>query len=226
MRRLLHLLLAVLFAVTLVSANTSSAFASEGDIEHALEMEVNGYHVTLESQNDWKKGENTIVVTLMDDMGRPVQNADVEVLIAPRAEEDHAASESAHGAEDVHDSMPGMDMGNDTSHDSMPGMDMGETVVPAKTMPEHDEETAEPMAMSEAHEHGMYMLETSFESAGEHEISVMFHVNGEMMQAPFVVDILSSFSKSLVLWGFVAVNLALISSAGLLKKQPVPVKGR
>jgi hypothetical protein len=211
MRRLLHLLLAVLFTVTLVSANTSSAFASEGDDEHAMEMEVNGYHVTLESQNEWKKGENTIVVTLMDNMGMPVQNADVEILIAPKADE-HAAAESAHGAEE--------------GHDSMPGMDMGETVAPAASMPEHDEESVEPLAMSETHEHGMYTLETSFESAGEHEVSVMFHVNGEMMDATFVVDILSSLSKSLVLWGFVIVNVALISSAGMLKKQTVPVKGR
>ena len=225
MRRLLHLFLAALFTVALVSANTSSAFASEGDDEHALEMEVNGYHVTLESQNEWKKGENTIVVTLMDNMGMPVQNADVEILIAPKAD-DHAASESAHGAEEGHDSMSGMDMGGDTTQDSMPGMDMGETVVPAASMPEHDEESVEPLAMSETHEHGMYTLETSFESAGEHEVSVMFHVNGEMMDATFVVDILSSLSKSLVLWGFVIVNVALISSAGMLKKQTVPVKGR
>jgi len=154
-----------------------------------------------------------------------VQNADIEILIAPKAD-DHAASESAHGAEEQHDSMSGMDMGSDTSHDSMPGMDMGETVTPAASLPEHDEESAEPLAMSETHEHGMYTLETSFESAGEHEIIVIFHVNGEMMQAPFVVDILSSFSKSLVLWGFVVVNVALISSAGMLKKQPAPVKGR
>jgi hypothetical protein len=40
------------------------------------------------------------------------------------------------------------------------------------------------------------------------------------------VDILSSLSKSLVLWGFVIVNVVLISSAGMLKKQTVPVKGR
>lgn len=225
MRRLLHLLLAVLFTVALVSANTPSAFASEGDDEHAMEMEVNGYHVTLESQNEWKKGENTIVVTLMDNMGMPVQDADVEIVISPKAD-DHAASESVHGAEEQHDSMPGMDMESDTSQDSMPGMDMGETVAPAASMPEHGEESAEPLAMSETHEHGLYTLETSFESAGEHDVNVMFHVNGEMMQATFVVDILGSVSKSLVLWGFVAVNVALISSAGMLKKQTVPVKGR
>src|SRR5215216_442369 len=198
MRRFLHILLAMLFTVTLVSANTSSAFASAGDNEHTMEMEVNGYHVTLASQNEWKKGENTIVVTLMDSVGMPVQNADVEILIAPQAD-NHSASESTHAAKDQQDSMPGMDMGE-----------------PAEPMPVHDEETVDPIAMTESDEHGMYMVETHLESAGEHEISVMFHVNGEMLEATFVVDILRSLSKSLVLWSFVAVNVVLIISAGIL----------
>jgi len=73
MRRLLYILFAALFTFTLVSVNTSSAFASEGDDEHAMEIEVNGYHVTLASQNESKKGKNTIVVTLMDSMGMPVK---------------------------------------------------------------------------------------------------------------------------------------------------------
>ena len=218
MKQFLHILLAIVFTFTLVSANTSTAFASSGDEEHAMEMEVNGYHVTLASQNEWKKGENAIVVTLMDSMGMPVQNAEVEILIAPKAD-GHSATERTHGAELQHDSMPGME----NSHDSMPGMDMGE---PAEVMPAHDEELAEPIAMMEAEEDGIYMVETHFESSGEHEVSVMFHVNGEMLQATFVVDILRSFSKSLVLWSFVAVNVALMASAGVLKKQAVPVKGR
>lgn len=209
MRWFLHILLAMLFTVTFVLANSSSAFASEGDDEHAMEMEVNGYHVTLESQNEWKKGENTIVVTLMDSMGMPIQDADVEILIAPTTDE-HFAEASAHGAEQAHDSMPGMDMGE-----------------PAEPMPAHDENTAEPINMMPSHhEQGMYTVETHLASSGEHEVTVMFHVNGEMMQATFMVDILSSLSKSLVLWGFVAVNVALITSAGVLKKQSLPVKGR
>ena len=208
MRRFLHILIAVLFTFTLVSANTSTAFASEGDDEHAMEMEVNGYHVTLESQNDWKKGENTIVVTLMDSMGMPVQNADVEVLIAPTVDE-HSTEESAHSSEQGHDSMPGMDMGQ-----------------PGESMLAHNEESIEPIGMMPSHhEQGMYIVETHLASSGEHEVTVMFHVNAEMLQATFVVDILSSLSKSLVLWGFVAVNVALITSAGVLKKQNVPMKG-
>lgn len=225
MRRLLHILIAALITVTLVSANTPSAFASSGEDEHAMEMEVNGYHVKLASQNEWKKGENTIVVTLMDSMGLPIENAEVEIMIEPKSDE-HTASESKHTAEEQHDSMSGTEEGSETSHESMPGMDMGENSAPASGMPAHDEEAAEPLVMNEADELGMYTLETHLESSGEHEINVIFHVNGEMFQATFVVDILQSFSKSLVLWGFVAVNVVVISSAGILKKQSIPVKGR
>ena len=225
MKRLLHILIAVVFTVTLVSANTSSAFASSGDDEHAMEMEVNGYHIKLASQNEWKKGENTIVVTLMDSMGMPIQNADVEILIASKIDE-HAVSGSTESVEEQHDSMSGMNMESDTSHDSMSGMDMEGESAQAASMPSHEEQTAEPLAMTESHEHGMYTVETHLETSGEHEVHVMFHVNGEMLRATFVVDILQSFSKSLVLWGFVAVNVALISSAGILKKQSISVKGR
>jgi hypothetical protein len=224
MRRFLHILITALFTVTLVSANTSPVFASSGDDEHALEMEVNGYHVKLASQNEWKKGENTIIVTLMDSMGMPVQNADVGILIVSKTDA-HLASENTHGTEQ-HDLIPAMDMGDNMSNDSMPGMDMSEVTSPASSMPAHDEQQIEPLAMPESEEAGIYTLETQLETSGEHEMSVMFHVNGEMLQATFLVDILQSFSKSLVLWGFVAVNTSLMTAAGILKKQAVSVKGR
>jgi hypothetical protein len=180
---------------------------------------VNGYHVTLSSENDWAKGENTIVVTLADGMGMPLKNADVEILIAPKSDE---PSEEAHAAEPQHDSMPGMDMGNDQSQESMPGMDMGEPIVEGTI---HEEEAVDPIAMMEADEHGMYMAETHLEASGQHEVNVMFHVNGEMLQADFIVEIPGTGSKTIVLWSFVLVNMAVIASAGIMKKQPIPVKG-
>ena len=183
-------------------------------------MEVNGYHVTLASQNNWKKGENTLVVTLMDSMGMPVTNADVEILMGPKSEE-HADAENAHAELEIV-SAPSAEQG----HSSMPGMDMGEPAAEASDMPVHDEETTNPVPLMETHEHGVYIAETHVESSGTHEVNVMFHVNGEMLQADFVVEILGALSKTIVLWGFVAVNLVLIASAGMLKKQSIPVKRR
>ncbi|HMB25585.1 MAG TPA: hypothetical protein VKP08_22245 [Anaerolineales bacterium] len=212
MKRFLHIALILLIMIVILSANPSSALASEGDDEHALEVEVNGYHVTLDSQNDWKKGENTIVVTLMDSMGMPVQNADVEILIAAKSDElAEPETEPAHEAEQ--------------GHSSMPGMDMGDHVVEASDMSAHGEEMAKPISLSES-EGGIYVIKTHLESSGPYEMSVMFHVNGEMLQADFVVDILEVLAKAIVLWGFVAINVVLIASAGILKKQTIPVKGR
>jgi hypothetical protein len=219
MKRFLHITLTLLIMIAIVSATPSSVLASEGDDGNALEMEVNGYHVTLDSQNDWKKGENTIVVTLMDSIGMPVQDADVEILIAAKSDE-HAEAEGEH-AEPETESAHGAEQG----HSSMPGMDMSEPAVEASDMPAHDEEMINPISLSES-EGGVYLIETHLESSGPHEMSVMFHVNGEMLQADFVVDILEVLSKAIVLWGFVAINVVLIASAGVMKKRTVFVKGR
>lgn len=210
MKRFLHTTLLLLFISGILFANPYIVLADEGGDGHQLEMEVNGYHVTLNSENDWTKGKNTIVVTLADGMGMPLKNADVEILIAPKSD-GHTESEmeTTHGAEP-------------SQHDSMPGMDMSE---PPAAMSAHDEVRADPIAMLEAEEHGMYMVETHLESSGKHEVNVMFHANGEMLQADFIVEIPGMGSKTIVLWSFVLVNMGLITSAGFMKKQLIPVKG-
>jgi hypothetical protein len=213
MKRNLHKISTLVLLVVIVFANPISVLANEGEGEHGLEKEVNGYHVTLSSQNEWVKGENTIVVTIEDRMGIPVSNADVEILIAPKL--DKHVDENTHGVEEQ-------------SHNSMPGMDMGEPEPEPETsdIPTHDEETLEPVAMTKSHEHGVYTLETHLESSGQHEVQVFFHINGEMLQADFVVDVPGIASKPIVLWGFLVVNIGLIISASVLKKQSITVKGK
>ena len=219
MKRLLYTTSTFLFIAAILFANPYLVRADEGDTGHQLEAEVNGYHITLASQNEWARGENTIVVTLADGVGMPLKNADVEILIAPKSDEHE---EDAPVAEPQHDSMPGMDMRTDQSQESMPGMDMDEPNVEEMA---HEEQTADPIAMMEADEHGMYMVETHLEASGQHEINVMFHVNGEMLRADFIVEIPGTGSKTIVLWSFVLVNMTVIASAGYLKKRLVPVKG-
>jgi len=201
MKRMLHTTSVLLFILALLLASPHAVLADEGDGGHQLEMEVNGYHVTLENQDDWVKGENTIVVTLADSIGMPLSKADVEILVTPKLDEHAEVETDSHSAEQQHDSMPGMDMG------------------------EPAEEIAVPISMLESDEHGMYMVETHLESSGEHEVHVMFHVNGEMLQADFIVEIPGINSKTVVLWSFVTINVALITSAGIMKKQPITVKG-
>ena len=89
-----------------------------------------------------------------------------------------------------------------------------------------DEETVIPLVMTESHEHGEYIVETHIETLGEHDVQVFFHVNGEMMQADFTVEVPGMASKTVVLWSFLVINVGLVVSAGVLKTQSVTVKGK
>ena len=228
MKRLLHITLTLLLGLVIASASSSTAFADEGGDEHTLELEVNGYHVTLASQNDWKKGENTIVVTLKDETGLPVSGADVELLIGPQAADDHAASKAEHGSSEAESEQGASEAasahGAEQGHAGMPGMEIEEPAAHESEMAAHDEET-NPLTLTELGEHGIYVAETHVESSGKHEVNVMFHVNGEMLQADFVVDIPGVLSKTVVLWSFAAMNVILIASAGIMKRGSIPVKG-
>jgi hypothetical protein len=142
----------------------------------------------------------------------PVSDADVEILIAPKSD-GHAEPEAdAHGAE--------------TAHGSMPGMEQEEPQSETADAAAHEEERVIPLGMIETHEHGEYMVETHLESSGGHEVQVFFHVNGEMLQANFLVNVTGTTSKTIVLWSFATVNVGLVAFAGVLKKQPVKVTGK
>jgi hypothetical protein len=205
----------VLIAV-LVFANPVSVLADEGEGGHELEAEVNGYHVTLSSQNEWVKGENTIVVTITDAMGMAISDAEVEILIAPKADSHADAGSDSHGAPEAYThAEPEADAhGSESSHDSMSDTDA------------HEEETATPLVMTESHEHGEYLADAHLEKSGEHTVQVFFHINGEMMQADFTVEVPGMASKTVVLWSFLVINIGLVASAGVLKKQFVTVKGK
>jgi hypothetical protein len=230
MKRFLYSLTSLFFIASILFANPFTVSADEGDDGmHGLEAEVNGYHVTLANRGEWSKGENVVIVTIADAMGMPVSNAEVELMIAPKTVAGHLESEAeGHSAleADDHAAEP-------QGHDSMSGMDMGETTeesdaheTPSHDAPSHAEEgSSEPIAMREADEHGMYIAETHLKDSGEHEVLVMFHVNEEMIEAAFTVEIPGTNSKYVVLWSFALINSTLIASAGVMKKQSISVRG-
>jgi len=227
MKWLLHALTILLFVFAAFFAAPKTVLASEGNDSHGMEVEVNGYHVTLASQNEWAKGENIIMVTITDEMGMPVSDADVEILIAPKADS-HAESESdSYGSSetDAHAEPAADGHGSESSsHDSMSDMDEHEEE--SSEAMAHEEEIVAPLLMTESHEHGKYVVETHIETSREHVVQVFFHVNGEMMQADFTVDVPGMASKTVVLWSFLVINVGLIVSAGVLKKESVTVKGK
>lgn len=221
MKQILYASSILLFVITAIFANPVPVSASEGDGGDGLEMEVNGYHVTLDSQNEWVKGENILVVTVTDSMDMPLSDADVEILIAPKADGHDETETDSHDSA-PQDSMSGMDMGGEPTQEPVPGVMRPNNPSDA---PAHNEESANPIAMIES-EHGMYTVQTHLESSGEHDVHVMFHVDGEMLQADFVVKVTGSNSKTIVLWSFAAVNVAIVAAAGALKKQKsITVKG-
>jgi hypothetical protein len=224
MKRLLSTITTGLVVISILFANPYLVLADEGeDGVHGLVVEVNGYHVTLSNESEWAKGENTIIVTLADEMGMPVTETDVQMLIAPKAAGHAEAEEQGHSEleADDHSAEP-------QGHDSMPGMDMGEPAeeTAAHEEPAHgEEEHSDLIAMRAADEHGMYVAETHLEKSGVHEILVMFHADGEMIEAGFTVEIPGTNAKTVILWSFVMINMALIASAGFIKKQSLLIKG-
>ena len=230
MKRSAYIITTLLFIAAITFANPYIVLADEGDGGvQGLEAEVNGYHITLSNESEWAKGENTVVVTIADEMGMPVTDTQVEILIAPKAAAGHDESEAeGHSAPEADDHAA-----EPQGHDSMPGMDMGEATEGAdahetsshEAPAQGEEETFDPIAMREADEHGMYVAETHLKDSGEHRVLVMFHINDEMIEAAFTVEIPGTNSKTVVLWSFALINTALIASAGFIKKQTIPVKG-
>ncbi|MGZ9224724.1 MAG: hypothetical protein ACXW4M_04125 [Anaerolineales bacterium] len=227
MNRLPHILTTLLFIFAMLFANPNTVLASEGDGGNEMEVEVNGYHVMLTSQNEWAKGENTVVVTLADGMGMPVSQADVEIVLSLLESGHTESGTESQGSEQQNDAMAGMDMGDGQSQESsMPGMDMEMPAEETELVPSHEEERVSPIAMIESDDPGMYLAKADFESPGRHVVHVFFHVNDEMLQADFEVEIPGASSKTVILWSFATINVALVVTAGVMKKQKtVIVKG-
>jgi hypothetical protein len=218
------LVLLVLVAI-LALASPVSVLADEGQDGHGLDVEVNGYHVSLSSQNEWVKGENVVVVTITDSMGMPVSDADVEILISRKEVNSHGESGSdSHGEAEpeAHDEPEADAHSSEPSHDSTSNMDAHEEESAAVMA--HDEETVTPLVMTESHEHGEYVVQAHLKKAGEHVVEVFIHIDGEMMQADFTVDVPGASSKTVVLWSFLLINIGLVVSAGVLKNQNVAKK--
>jgi hypothetical protein len=227
MKQHLRKLSVLILIAVLLLANPVSVLADEGEGGHGMEVEVNDYHVTLSSLNEWVKGENIIVVTITDAMGMPVSDAQVEILIAQKKADSHTAVGSySHGeAEtDAHAEPQVNTHAPEPSRDSMEDMDDHEEENSEPVT--HEEQTATPLVMTESHEHGEYVLETHLDSSGEHVVQVFFHVDGETMQADFTVDVPGMASKTVVLWSFLLLNVGLVVSAGVFKTQSVTAKGK
>ena len=224
MKKHLRTLSVLALSAILAFVNPISALADGGEGGHGLEVEVNGYHVTLSSQQEWGKGENVVVVTITDAMGMPVSNAEVEILITPRADSHTESGPVSHGESEA--DPPTESSMNEhepaSSHGSMSAVNAHEQE--SSNVMAHEEAAVAPLVMQESHELGEYVTEIHLKKSGEQVVQVFFHVDGEMIQADFTIDVPGMASKTVVLWGFLLINVGLVVSAGIVKNQAVSVK--
>jgi hypothetical protein len=192
-----------------------------------FEAEVNGYHVSLSFMNEIKPGDNEVHVQIVDSQDQFVTPTELGISVVPVEEKGHEATEShnAHGAESA------AGHGTDTTstsahaepasgHENMPGMD---------TQSEPAPESSHDMGTGSHAEFGMVILESemhgseykgviNFQQAGEWNLVVHFTVEDELLEVEFPLNVAGTISKYSVLAGIFGLNIAIVSSAAILKR--------
>jgi hypothetical protein len=221
----LHLILAVLLVLGNTFIFPRAVFASGAG--ESFEAEVNGYHISLSFMNEIKPGDNEVHVQIVDSHDQFVIPAELGISVMPVEEKGHEATESqdSHGAE------PPAGHGTDTTstsahtepasgHENMPGMD---TESGPATQSSHD------MGTGSHAEFGMVMLEPemhdseykgviNFDQAGEWNLIVHFTVEDELLEVDFPLNVAGTISKYGVLAGIFGLNVAIVSTAAILKR--------
>jgi hypothetical protein len=214
MKRLHWLGWSTFLVVVVLLGFRDTASANTESVGHELEAEVHGYHIALTSQNAWAKGDNSIHLALTDSMGMPVNNAEVELLIAPSLDTHGESEASSHGPEGPAETTAAMDMSSAAAH----GSAVHAAPPNASEAPPHGAPSPAPAVPMALQGEGTYIGQAHLDSTGRQDIRAMVHVDGQMLQADFVVGGAASSSRSIVLWTFAGVNAAILFSAGLRRK--------
>jgi hypothetical protein len=202
----LSLLVISILGIALMFPRT--AFASE-EVE-VYKAEVNGYHVSLGFIAEIKAGENEVHVQILDPEGLPVDSTEVEIMIMRMEEDAHGENES-HGASETeetseHNNMSGMKMETEPATESTHGME-ADSHQGSTTLLEHHMEDSE------------YKGVLNFDNSGEWNVVVHFAVGDEFMEVEFPVNVAGTISKFGVLAGIFGLNVAMVSTAAILKRK-------
>ena len=222
MNRIMRRNTAVLLIIAILLITPTAVFADGG--ENGNIVTANGYQIELVFKEPVTVGENEFHIQIMDSMGMPVTDAEVEVSAMP-AEGMSAHDENSEMATEA----PSVGVMT-TSNNSMDGMDMAteapSTGVMKPNEPEADEHGEELMIMLEpTMELGEYAGELHFDTSGEWMLNVHFTVNGETTKVEFPFEIARALSLNYaVLTGFIGINGAVIATAAFLKRKPVVVR--
>ena len=180
---------------------------------------ANGYQVELVFKEPAMTGENEFHIQIVDSMGMPVPNAEVEVSAMP------VEGMTEHG-EDEEMATEAPSVGVMTSNSS--GMDMATEVPSTGVMkpnePAADEHSEEALTimLEPTMESGEYAGKLHFETSGEWMFNVHFTIDGETTEVDFPIEIARTLGLNYaVLAGFFGINGTVIAIAAFLKRKPV-----
>ncbi len=222
MNRMMRRNMAVLLVTAILLVTPTIALA-DGGAEDGYVVTANGYQVELIFKEPAMTGENEFHIQIVDSMGMPVPNAEVEVSAMPSEGMD------AHGDAEVESEAPSV--GVMTSNDTMDGMDMATEVPSTGVMKpnepaadEHSEESLTIMLEPTA-ESGEYAGELHFETSGEWMFNVHFTVNGDTTEVDFPIEIARALGLNYaVLAGFFGINGTVIAAAAFLKRKSLVIR--
>ncbi len=219
MNRIILRSTAVLLVIAILLITPTMALA-DGGAENGYVATANGYQVELVFKEPAMTGENEFHIQIMDSMGMPVPNAEVEVSAMP------VEGMSAH---DENSESEAPSVGVMTSNSS--GMDMATEVPSTGVMkpnePAADEHSEEALTimLEPTMESGEYAGKLHFETSGEWMFNVHFTIDGETTEVDFPIEIARTLGLNYaVLAGFFGINGTVIAIAALLKRKSLVIR--
>lgn len=194
-----------------------SALASPGD--QGTTITVGGYQVSLTFVEPAQAGTNSIHVTILDEMGMPVSNAQVEIRGMPVNETDEH-EENMQPTEPDMGGMEGMDPPAPTAvpTESMHGVESSHGVDESTNDNQHEETVT--AILEPGHESGEYGGEITFSNTGHWMLTVHFSIDGETLEADFPVEVTGGSPSGGILAGFAGLNAVLIGVAAITRRKP------
>ncbi len=210
-----------------------AVLAGTGIGTNVLTQTINGYQVSLVFEKTPPVGENRNQIAVKDAMGMPVSQADLEVSVI-EAQAEHVDVPTPSSEAGTMFGMSVVDVAKPTpkagTMSDMNGMDVAQPTPEAGIMsgmsgmdvPEsagHDQMGM--VALVAGHESGQYEGLIAIESDGELTMRVHLTVAGKLMEVDVPIHVAKLNTGVIVLGSFLAVNVALIAAAVVMKPKPV-----
>ncbi len=199
----------------------AAAFANGGGEETTIR--VGGYEVNMVFAEPVKKGENSFHIKILDGMGLPVSNTQVEIIAMPVEEtqqhqENMQSGKPAMGGMDGMNSTPAPTVAHSSGISGMGGMEASPTAGVETPETAHPVETLTVMLAS-GETAGEYAGKIAFSTSGHWMLTAHLNINGEALEADFPVDVTGGSAGGALLAGFVSLNIVLIGAAAITKRK-------